>query len=132
MSAYESTVIFSPELPPEKVEELLDKVKKIIESAGGTIGLVQNMGKKRMSYPINHFAEGSYVYVEFAGPGNIVGDLEKFYKVTDAVIRFLTVHAVKKVPPAPPRVVEAPVAAPEQKNDTVPAVEAPVADQPPV
>lgn len=93
---YESTFICSPDLPPEKVEELTEKVKKMIETAGGTLKLVQQLGKKKLAYPIKKFRDGTYVYMELTGPGNMIHTLENFYKVHDTIIRYLTVKIEKK------------------------------------
>jgi len=96
MAAYESTFICSPELPAEKVEELIEKIKKIIETSSGSIIALQQLGKKKFSYPIKKFREGNYIYMELTGPGEMVGALETFYKVNDPVIRYLTVKVEKK------------------------------------
>ncbi|MCL2389253.1 MAG: 30S ribosomal protein S6, partial [Elusimicrobia bacterium] len=91
MVNYESTFICSPELPAEKVEEISAKVVKIIESSKGSLKTVQQLGKKKLAYPIEKFREGSYVYMELSGPGDMIAALENFFKVNDEVIRFLTV-----------------------------------------
>ncbi|MDR2351073.1 MAG: 30S ribosomal protein S6 [Endomicrobium sp.] len=118
---YESTFIVSPELPADKVEELAEKAVKTIEAAEGIVKTVQQLGKKKLAYPINKFREGSYVYMELSGDGSMVGSLESFFKFNDSVIRFLTVKVDKK------KVSEKPAAQPEQivknpvleaKNDT--------------
>jgi small subunit ribosomal protein S6 len=88
--------IISPELPTDKVEELTAKVVKTIESAKGTVKTVQQLGKKKLAYPINKFSDGSYVYVELNGEGPMVSSLENFFKFNDSVIRFLTVKIEKK------------------------------------
>jgi len=112
MPNYESTFICSPETPAEKIEELTEKAKKLIESNGGKVTLVQNLGKKRLAYPINKIREGSYVYFEITAPGVIVSALENLYKVNEPIIRSLTVKVEKKAPPKPV-VVVAPEATPE-------------------
>ncbi|MDR2426334.1 MAG: 30S ribosomal protein S6 [Endomicrobium sp.] len=93
---YESTFICSPELPAEKVEELTGKVIKIIESSNGIVKTVQKLGKKRLAYNINKFREGSYVYMELSGNGEMVSAIENFFKLNDGIIRFLTVKVEKK------------------------------------
>jgi small subunit ribosomal protein S6 len=100
---YESTFICSPELPTEKLDEIVEKVKKIVETSGGNIVVTQQLGRKRLAYPIRKFREGNYVYMELTGPGAMVSALETFYKVNDAVIRYLTVQVKKKkIVPAKP------------------------------
>ena len=104
MAAYESTFICSPEVPAEKLEELIEKVKKIIENSKGSIITIQQLGKKKMSYPIKKFREGNYIYMELSGPGEMVSALETFYKVNDQVIRYLTIKVEKKKKAAPEKV----------------------------
>ena len=119
MPNYESTFICSPETPAEKIEELTEKAKKIIESNGGKVTLVQNLGKKRLAYPINKLREGSYVYFEITAPGVIVSVLENLYKVSEPIIRSLTVKVEKKAPPKPVAVV-----APETTPEVTPEIKA--------
>lgn len=118
---YESTFICSPELPVEKVEELTGKVSKIVETSKGTIKTVQQLGKKRLAYPINKFREGSYVYMELSGNGEMVSAMENFFKLNDGVIRFLTIKVEKKkviAKPAPKAAEPVPAPeAPEVKKD---------------
>lgn len=113
---YESTFICSPELPTEKVEEITGKLSKIIESSKGTIKTVQQLGKKRLAYPINKFREGSYVYMELSGEGAMVAAMENFMKLNDGVIRYLTIKVEKKKVVAKPAKAAA-VATPEVKQD---------------
>jgi small subunit ribosomal protein S6 len=96
MSTYESTFICSPELPAEKLDELVEKIKKIAEHSGGRVTISQHLGRKRLAYPIKKFREGSYVYMELNGSGEMINALEKFYQVNDPVIRYLTIKAEKK------------------------------------
>ncbi|MDR1418512.1 MAG: 30S ribosomal protein S6 [Endomicrobium sp.] len=93
---YESTFIVSPEVSVVNVEEITSKVVKIIESAKGVVKSVQQIGKKRLAYPINKFREGSYVFMELTGTGDMVSALESFFKFNDSVIRFMIVKIEKK------------------------------------
>ena len=63
--SYQCTFICSPELDSTKVEEIVSKVSNLIETAGGTIKNLQQLGKKKLAYNINKFREGIYVYVDF-------------------------------------------------------------------
>ena len=104
MITYESTVICSPELPAEKIDELVEKIKKVVETSKGQVLITQQLGKKRLAYPIKKFREGSYVYLELSGEGEMVTALENFFKVNDTIIRYLTVKAGKKKPVKPAQV----------------------------
>lgn len=120
MSTYESTFICSPEVPTEKIDELVEKAKKTIENANGKVVVTQQLGRKRLAYPIKKFREGSYVYFELSGTGEMIASLENLYKVNDAVIRYLTVKVEKKKVVAKP--VTAPVA-PAATDAAKPAAE---------
>ena len=121
--SYECTFICSPELDSTKVEEMVAKVSKIIETAEGKIKNLQQLGKKKLAYNIKKFREGNYVYVDFESNGSVVLSLENFFKVNDDVIRFLTV----KVEPKKKVVKKA--KAVEKKQETVAATEAPVEEK---
>lgn len=94
--SYECTFICSPELDSTKVEDLVAKVSNLIETDGGTIKNLQQLGKKKLAYDINKFREGIYVYVEFEASGSVILPLENFFKVNDDVIRFLTIKVDTK------------------------------------
>jgi small subunit ribosomal protein S6 len=119
VNSYETTLILSPELPPEAIETLIDKVKKILSKDGSTVSLLENEGVKKLSYPIDGRSEGCYIYAEYkAGPAVLV-ELENFLHLSDAVIRHLSVAKEKpsKIKPAAPRrprpePVSSPVSAP--------------------
>lgn len=125
--SYECTFICSPELDSAKLDDVVSKVSKIIETAGGTIKNLQQLGKKKLAYNIKKFREGIYVYVEFDAQGSVVLSLENFFKVNDSIIRFLTVKieqkkkVVKKVKTAEKRqdpiTVSAPVEEPKTETE---------------
>ncbi|MDD5022055.1 MAG: 30S ribosomal protein S6 [Endomicrobiaceae bacterium] len=93
---YECTFICSPELDTAKVEEITAKVSKIVETSGGTIKNLQQLGKKKLAYNVKKFREGIYVYMELDGNGSMVSTLETFFKVNDPIIRFLTIKVEPK------------------------------------
>ena len=125
---YESTFICSPELAADKVEEITAKVTQIIENSKGEIKPVQQLGKKRLAYPIKKFREGSYVYMELSGTGEMVSAIENFFKLSDDVIRYLTIKVEKKKVASKPaaKAVEAP-AATEVKEDEPATEQSPLA-----
>ena len=95
--SYECTFICSPDLDVTKVDEIIAKATKIVETSKGNIKNLQQLGKKKLAYNINKFREGIYVYMELEGNGSMLQPLENFFRVNDGVIRFLTVKVeVKK------------------------------------
>ena len=134
--SYECTFIFSPDLYAAKVDEIVSKVSKIVETSNGTVKNLQQLGKKKLAYNIKKFREGNYVYMELDGNGYMLQSLENFFKVNDSIIRFLTIKveekkkkAVKKskvVEKKEPVSAEAPVE--EKKEETVNAESTDISD----
>ena len=95
MNTYESTIICLPELPQESIDEIIEKIKKIVDESKGEVLSAQNIGRKRLAYPINKVREGVYVFMELKGSGDMTGALESFYKLNESIIRYLTVKVDK-------------------------------------
>ncbi|MEW6557076.1 MAG: 30S ribosomal protein S6 [Elusimicrobiota bacterium] len=95
MPNYETVFILKPTLSSEKVDEILEKIKKIITSIDGTIILSDTWGKRRLAYPVKKYKEGVYYLFQFNSDGQIIAELENFYRTTDAVIKFITIKIEK-------------------------------------
>lgn len=112
MTHYESTIIFSPEVPAEKLDELIEKIKKLVENSEGSVVIQEKFGRKKLAYPIKKFQDGFYMYFEISGTGKTIAAVENFCKVSDQIIRYLTIKKVKKAPaPVKPEAVKAEAAA---------------------
>ena len=90
MKNYELTVIFHPDLEMN-IDPAIEKVKKILESAGGNIIKEENEGKKRLSYPIKGHEYGIYNYIVVALPPQAPAKIDGTLNITDEVIRYLLV-----------------------------------------
>jgi len=62
---YELVLIINPEVAGENFDATLDNVTQFLTEKGGIISDIERWGKKKLAYPIEHFAEGSYVLVRF-------------------------------------------------------------------
>lgn len=92
MNTYESLFVCPPELATERIDEVLEKVKRLIARQGGQLTLEEKWGKRRLAYPIARHREGFYILVRFNAPSESVSALENMYRVTDTVIRSLTIR----------------------------------------
>jgi small subunit ribosomal protein S6 len=92
LAVYESMFILQPELESEAETELLDSLQALLQKLGGEIRKTDDWGKKKLAYEINKFTEGHYYLVEFSGSHEIIPELEHFFRVNDAVIRFIIVR----------------------------------------
>ena len=92
---YESIFIVDSHLPNEQIESSIVKHTQLIEKNGGKIKLIDRWGKKRLAFEIAKKQYGFYVYVRFEGEGKLCQELNRSFKLDDAVIRFLTVAVPK-------------------------------------
>ena len=100
---YEIMYILRPDIPEEEVESHLTKYRDILVEAGADVLDNQMRGKRRLAYPIAKHKEGIYVQLSHNGDGQQVAVLEKAMRLSEDVIRYLT---VKQEGPLPaPRVV---------------------------
>jgi len=90
---YEMTIIISPEVPEENVEAVVDRVNKLITDKGGVISEVEQWGRRKLAYPIEHFSEGHYVLSRFQLVPETGKDLEASLYISEDIIRHLLIHA---------------------------------------
>lgn len=91
---YETVFIISPTLDDEARNALVEKFKNLISSNGQLLN-VEEWGKRRLAYKIDKHAEGYYVLMQFASKPDFPRELERVYRITDGVIRFLIVKLEK-------------------------------------
>jgi small subunit ribosomal protein S6 len=89
---YEILFIANPGLGETEVEALTEQVKGFVEKDGGRIEKVENWGKKRLAYEVRGHREGYYILIMTESTGPLVKEVERRLKVTDGVIRYLTVR----------------------------------------
>ena len=109
---YESMIICPSETSQKVVDEFVEKIKKSLTETKGTVNSVQIWGRRRLTYPIKRQREGLYVYVDFIGGFASVRELNNLYRVSDLVLRHLTVEKRKVETPEPKDVSSDPAAAP--------------------
>lgn len=90
MNKYESVVIINPNLENEGIKDLVEKFSKLINS-NGTVSSVEELGKKRLAYDIKKFNEGYYIVFKFEAKPELIAELERVYRITDEVIKFIVV-----------------------------------------
>ena len=91
---YETVFIISPTLDDEARAKLIEKFKNLISSNGQLLN-VEEWGKRRLAYKIDKHAEGYYVLMQFTSKPEFPRELERVYRITDGVIRFLIVKLEK-------------------------------------
>ena len=91
MNKYESIIIINPAVDEERVNELSKKFTEMINK-DGNLEKVDLKGKKKLAYPVKKNAEGYYVVLYFTANPSIIAELERNYRITDDVIKFMTIN----------------------------------------
>lgn len=93
MRQYEIAFILAPTLSDDEVEQSIATYREVAEEKGAQVVQVDEWGKRSLAYPINKHKEGIYTIFTLEEPeAEAVGELERRFKVTDSVIRFLSVR----------------------------------------
>ena len=92
MRLYESICILRPSQTEEDTAQLVEKMRSTLERAGATILNVENSGKKRLAYEIQHERRGTYISFQFQADGKVVSELERLHRMEDSVMKFMTVR----------------------------------------
>jgi small subunit ribosomal protein S6 len=88
---YELIIILKPDLANEKLDTVLENVKKFISGKGGAVADVQKWGKRRLAYPIKHFGEGIYFLLKLQAKASQNRELEINLRISEDVLRHLLV-----------------------------------------
>jgi small subunit ribosomal protein S6 len=89
---YDILFIADPNLGEPEVDALAAQVQGLVEKDGGKLQKLEKWGKKRLAYAVRRHREGYYVLLVVEGTGAMVKEVERRLKVTDGVIRYLTVR----------------------------------------
>ena len=95
---YETMYILRPDIPEEEVESHLKKYTEILEKSGTEVLDSQMRGKRRLAYTIAKHKEGIYVQLSHKGDGQQVALLERAMRLSEDVIRYLTVKQYGPLP----------------------------------
>ncbi len=95
---YETMYILRPDIPEEEVESHLTKYSELVTGAGAEVLDSQMRGKRRLAYPIAKHKEGIYVQLSHNGDGQQVAVLEKAMRLSEDVIRYLTIKQEGPLP----------------------------------
>jgi len=120
-SYYETMYILRPDIAEDEVTNHIDKYNKLLQEFGGTILDSQMRGKRRLAYQIAKHREGIYVQLSHQGDGQHIFKIEKAMRLSEDVIRYMT---VKQEGPLPtPRPSNKNTSQPENKDNTDAKVE---------
>ena len=120
-SYYETMYILRPDIAEDEVTNHINKYNKLLEEFGGTILDSQMRGKRRLAYQIAKHREGVYVQLSHQGDGQHIFKIEKAMRLSEDVIRYMTVKQEGPLPTPKPSNKSTPQK--ENKNSPEPKVE---------
>ncbi len=89
---YELMFVVRPDMTEEDLDKLISTLQAVVPPSGGNVQRVDKMGKRRLAYTVRRFHEGIYVLMIIEGGGAVIHELERRLRVTEPVIKFLTVR----------------------------------------
>jgi small subunit ribosomal protein S6 len=96
MRVYEELFIVKPDAPEEEVNAFIDQLKTLITTGTGTVDKVDNWGTRKLAYRVSKYAEGHFILIQFSSSPEAVKEIERRLRVTDMVIKFITVRIDEK------------------------------------
>jgi small subunit ribosomal protein S6 len=89
---YEVMFIVRPDVAEEDVDKLIAGFTTTITGGGGVVKTVEKMGRRKLAYIVRKFVDGNYVLLTIEANGAVVLELERRLRVTEPVIKFITVR----------------------------------------
>ncbi|PLZ97158.1 30S ribosomal protein S6 [Fischerella thermalis CCMEE 5268] len=99
-TVYETMYILRPDLGDEQVEQIISKYENLLREQGADNIQSQNRGKRRLAYEIKKQRDGIYIQLNYTAPGKVIAVLERAMRLSEEVIRYLTINQQVKEPKA--------------------------------
>jgi small subunit ribosomal protein S6 len=96
MRQYETGFLVSPNLTEEETDKLILQMAEVVSQKKGKMLKEDRWGKRKLAYPINKFEEAFYVFFHYEGEHDVPSELERRFKQTDTILRYLTVKREPK------------------------------------
>ncbi len=93
--SYETMFIVNPTISEDAVKATVEKFTALIAESG-SIGEVNEWGKRRLAYPINDIPEGYYVLVNFTSASDFPAELERRYNIDENIMRGIVIRLEQK------------------------------------
>ena len=138
MRRYETIFIADNDLSEEDRSPIFDKLKDLIQQHSGLLVMVDQWGGKKLAYEIKKKARGYYVRLDYCGSGILVNEIERFFRIDDRILKYMTVVLdkdvdIETVKEEIARIEEAQTdetASSDESSDVEPDVESNAADEP--
>ena len=97
MRIYEELFIVRPDATDEEIDPVIEQLKGVVTSHGGTVEKAEKWGVRRLAYRVQKRAEGHYILLQFTATPDTVHEIERRLRVQDMVLKFITVRIDEKL-----------------------------------
>lgn len=97
MRIYEELFIVRPDATDEEIDPVIEQLKGIISQAGGTLDKTEKWGVRKLAYRVLKHEEGLYILLQFTAKPETVHEIERRLRVSDLVLKFITVRIDEKL-----------------------------------
>jgi len=91
MRNYENLVIVKPTLTAEEIQESLKAIQEVITSNGGEIATTDDMGMRKLAYPIQKNERGFYQVIYYSAEPSSISEIERRFRINEELLRFVTI-----------------------------------------
>ena len=91
MRRYETIIITDPDLSAEQRDPVLQRVADVVSQGDGYLALTDEWGSRKLAYEIKKKDRGYYIRFDFCGTGAVVNEMERFFRIDDRVMKYMTV-----------------------------------------
>ena len=92
MNKYELVLVVNAKIEDDARAAVIEKAKAYVTRFGGTVTEVEDWGKKKLAYEIQHMKEGFYYFIQFEAEATCPAELEKRVRIMENVLRYLVVR----------------------------------------
>ncbi len=96
MKRYELGLVVKPNLSETEVNGLIERMKATVGEQGGSVEAVDLWGKRRLTYPVEKYTEGYYIFIRFLLSPLRVEEVSRVARLTEEVLRHIVVKETKK------------------------------------
>lgn len=130
---YEVMFIVRPDVEDADVDKLIEGFEQTVTGGGGNVRSTEKWGRRKLAYTVRKFNDGNYILMTIDADGKLVAELERRLRVTEQVIKFITVRMdeeqkrldkIKAIRATRKKVSAQPAAAEEHEAEAAPATEA--------
>jgi len=97
MRRYETIIIIDPDLSDEERSPVTERLQEIINQHEGFLVITDEWGSKKLAYEIKKKVRGYYIRIDYCGTGKLVNEIERFFRIDDRVMKYMSVLLERKV-----------------------------------